>query len=97
MSKEYDQDRETPFPSKPSEDPRTHSGLQAATLRASASLAHSVLPDTNGFILIVAKFGDGKTDEQADYISNVKREDAIAALKTILFRWGVNDEWMKKL
>lgn len=70
-------------------------GLSRQKLQEIARAAHDKLPDSFGFILIVTPFGDGSDYGPAQYASNVNREDAVKALKTILFRWGINDEWMK--
>lgn len=76
---------------------RTYSVLRAETLQMAAKSAHAQLPDTHGFLLIVTKFGDGTGEGGADYVSNIKRDDAIKVLKTILFRWGANEEWMTNI
>lgn len=60
----------------------------------------SMFPN-DGFILFVApKCGSPeeaeKDDKKTDYISNVRREDAIKMLKNVLFRWGINEEWMER-
>ena len=74
-------------------DSETHA-INSERLQAIARAAHAELPDHCGFILLVSPFGDGDNNT-ADYISNVNREDAIKILKTLLFGWGYNDEWMK--
>jgi hypothetical protein len=79
--------------------PISFSGLRPETLQAIAEGVHSRLPDTHGFILIIAPLGGGmKKAEQttADYVADINREDAIAAMKMVLFRWGINEEWMAK-
>lgn len=63
-------------------------------LQIAARKVRDVMPPNTGFIIISCPFGDGGT-ERGDYISNVSRDSAIAILKTVLFRWGINDEWMR--
>ncbi|MDE2103421.1 MAG: hypothetical protein KGL39_39635 [Patescibacteria group bacterium] len=61
-------------------------------LERAAKAAHAQLPDNQGFILIVAPFG--QHDGIVQYASNIHRDSAIGMLKTMLFRWGINEEWM---
>ncbi len=70
--------------------------IKPETIQKAAKAAHSQLPDC-GFILLVMPFGDGTGECNAQYVSNCNREDAINVLKTVLFRWGVNEEWMKTI
>jgi len=69
--------------------------LRSETIQAAARAALNVLPDSHGFMLLVVPFGDGSGEGTAQYVSNLNREDAIKGLKTLLFRWGINDDWMK--
>lgn len=69
--------------------------MTAEILQAAAAAAHEKLPDM-GFILIVTTFGADAAEAKAHYISNCNREDAVKILKTLLFRWGINEEWMKE-
>jgi hypothetical protein len=52
-----------------------------------------------GYILMVTKINmnpeQSREPVAGRYVANVNRKDAIAVLKTLLFRWGINDEWMK--
>ena len=64
-------------------------------IQKAARAAHAEIPDM-GFILIVVPFGDGSGATEAQCISNVKREDAVAGLKQLLFRWGIEGEWIHK-
>lgn len=73
------------------------SELRRETLQAACRAANGQLPDTHGFILLVAPFGDGTGECEAQYASSMSRDDAIKILKTLLFRWGVNEEWMNNL
>jgi hypothetical protein len=41
-------------------------------------------PKRNGFVLLTFPFGDKIT---ANYVSNAKRADMVAALKEVLARW----------
>lgn len=52
------------------------------------------IPDY-GYILLVTPFGNGEVETEAHYISNCNREDAIKILKSMLFRWGINEQWMQ--
>jgi hypothetical protein len=62
---------------------------------------HNSLPDHLGFVVITIPFGAGKDGEwkknNADYAANINREDAVAALKALLFRWGVEEQWMEQV
>lgn len=64
-------------------------------LQAAAHAVANIIPDHKGFILLVAPYGNGESNDRAEYVSNVNREDAIKILKTLLFRWGQNEEWMR--
>lgn len=76
---------------------RSFGGLLNKTIQNSARAAHGQLPDTHGFILIIVPLSDKNTGKgKADYVSNVCREDAVRAIKEILFRWGIEEEWMKQ-
>lgn len=72
-------------------------GIDSITDQAAAAAA-AALPAGCGFILLVAPAGERKETSHVEgsYASNCNREDAIAMLKTLLFRWGINDEWMKR-
>ena len=64
------------------------------TLQSAADAAKAQMPDNTGFILLTVPFGND--DEAiAQYISNMNREDAIKCLKVMLFRWGIDEDWMK--
>jgi hypothetical protein len=59
------------------------------------------LPEGYGFILVISAYRtvEPKTENEtntADYIATVNREDAIGVLKTCLFRWGINEQWMEE-
>jgi hypothetical protein len=54
------------------------------------------LPDGHGFILLAFPFGEGD-GQRLFYISNAKREDAIAALKEWLITASGEEEWMKHI
>lgn len=64
-------------------------------IQAAAQAMHAHIPK-HGFILMAMPFGDGEKTREASYVSNVSREDAIKILKVVLFRFGVNEEWMTK-
>lgn len=74
--------------------------MNAERMNQIGAAVHNLLPDTHGFIVITVPFGTGEYDNgedaEAQYVSNCNREDAIAGLKILLFRWGVNEEWMTK-
>ena len=87
---------------KPGCPPATCSArMTTESLQAAARAAHGQMPDTHGFILIVMPFGNGSGECEAQYVSNCRREDVINVLKTVLFpvlfRWGINDEWMQTI
>lgn len=65
------------------------------TLQAAAKAAHGKLPDSVGFIFITVPFGESDAP-RAQYVSNVQRADAIGALKELLARWGMTEDWMKE-
>lgn len=48
----------------------------------------SYLPPDTGFILLATPHGDGGI---AQYVSNVRREDAAAWMRETLARWAAND------
>lgn len=68
--------------------------VTTTTLQAAARAAHGQLPDHCGFILIVLPVG--REDAMAQYVANVQRQDAVKVLKEILFRWGIDEDWMKE-
>lgn len=76
-----------------------HFFMTNEVIQAAARAVNAHIPDTHGFILILAPYGDHTADNhvKADYVATCKRADAIAILKTVLFRWGINEEWMKEL
>ncbi len=67
-------------------------------LQKAARAVADIIPKEHGFIIITSPFRINPDDKSGRgyYVSNVDRGDAIAILKTLLFRWGVNDEWMKE-
>jgi len=69
--------------------------MTSENLNQIGAAVHNLLPDTHGFVVIALPHGT--PDGIAQYVSNCKREDAIKALKEILFRWGHNEEWMTKI
>lgn len=74
----------------------SHPTIPKDTLVDAAVAVDKIFPDTHGFILIAVPFGQPANEGIGQYTSNCKREDAVAILKTVLFRWGINDEWMKE-
>jgi hypothetical protein len=67
-----------------------------AGLVAAAEVAREAMPPDCGFIMVAVPFGFPPEQGVGRYVGNVNREDAIAILKTLLFRWGINEEWMGK-
>lgn len=65
------------------------------TLQAAARAAHAQLPDNVGFILITVPFGESEAP-RAQYVSNIKRADAVGTLKELLARWGLTENWMEE-
>jgi hypothetical protein len=69
-----------------------------ATMRHTAQVA--TLPDNHGFILMVVPYGSG--EGRLEYLSNLKREDAINLLKEFLIKeflikCGAEEDWMKHI
>jgi len=54
------------------------------------------LPERYGFILLAFPF-DGQGDNRMVYLSNARREDAIAALKEWLLKAGAAEDWMRHI
>jgi mannose/fructose-specific phosphotransferase system component IIA len=65
-------------------------------LTEAAKALHAKLPDNHGFILLTFPFGESPKNRVA-FVSNAKREDAIATLKEFLFRNGAEEDWMKHI
>jgi hypothetical protein len=63
-------------------------------LAAAGMAAKELMPENCGFIIVAVPFGLPPEHAVARYAANVNREDAVAILKALLFRWGINDEWM---
>lgn len=59
----------------------------------------NLLPDHCGFMVVVVPLGDGKTvppgGTPVQYAASVNRQDAVASLKALLFRWGIEEKWME--
>lgn len=68
--------------------------IASITEQAAAAVAPHI-PAGYGFIILVTPFSNAKTID-GGYVSNCDRASAIKILKTILFRWGINDEWINK-
>jgi hypothetical protein len=56
----------------------------------------NLLPDGYGFIIMAVPANNGETG-YLRYASDLKREDAIKAVKVWLFRNGVDEAWMKHI
>lgn len=82
---------------KPDTDQSFTLAVSTESMTNAARAARNCLPDHCGMILLVAPYSDGAEDVNAQYVSNCNREDAVAILKTLLFRWGVNEEWMQHI
>ena len=65
-------------------------------LKLAAKAVEEKLPDNHGFILLVAPFGEGENNRLA-YISSMRREDAVNAMKEWLIKAGAAEDWMKHL
>lgn len=62
-------------------------------LKDAIKAAEAKLPD--GHRAIVISVPCDEPNPQIRYIAGIGREDAVSALKTLLFRWGKNEEWME--
>jgi hypothetical protein len=65
-------------------------------LKEAARAVEAKLPDNHGFILLVAPFGEGDGNRLA-YISSMRREDAVNALKEWLIKASGEEDWMKHI
>lgn len=52
------------------------------------------LPPKHGFIVFMAPTGDAP-DRRLRYASNLKREDAVRALKEWMIQRGFDEDWMR--
>jgi len=64
-------------------------------LENSADSVKKCLPDNHGFLIVNQEFDNPESPVQ--YVSNMNREGAIKALKSLLFRWGEEEAWMKHI
>lgn len=65
-------------------------------LKEAARVLETKLPDNHGFILLIAPFGDSPNN-RLTYVANMRREDAINALKEFLLKAGAAEDWMKHI
>ena len=65
-------------------------------LVVAADAVKAACPPNTGFIIITLPFDDGTHKPVVSYTANIARPDAVKMLKEILFRWGINEEWMTK-
>lgn len=61
-------------------------------LELAADRTAAALPDNTAFLIVCKPFNSPESPTQ--YVSNMKREDAIKELKALLFQWGEKEEWM---
>lgn len=59
-----------------------------------ARLVDEFLPIGHGFIVFAFPMGDAE-DGRLRYVSNAKREDAVACLKEWMIQRGFDEEWMR--
>jgi len=71
--------------------------LTPKQLHAAAKAVEAALPPGHAFILMTAPHTNDPKKAFVQYTSSLERSTAIQILKTCLFRWGHNDEWMKKI
>lgn len=71
-------------------------GRLSVCVEVAAQVTGRALPKNCGFIIVAMPLGAPPDQGIARYSGNVNREDAVAILKTLLFRWGINEEWMKQ-
>jgi hypothetical protein len=63
-------------------------------LQSAAEIINAKFPDNHGFILLVTPYGEGG---RLNYISTMRREDAINVLKEWLIKASGPEEWMKHI
>lgn len=71
--------------------------LTAEQLTAVAKATEAALPPGHYFLLITVPHTDDPKKAMCQYTASIERPTAISILKTCLFRWGINEEWMKKI
>ena len=71
--------------------------LKPEELDAVAKATEAALPPGHSFILITLPHTDDPKQAICQYVASIDRATAISVLKTCLFRWGANEEWMKKI
>lgn len=71
--------------------------LKAEELNAVATATAAALPPGHSFILITLPHTDDASKGICQYVADIDRATAIQVLKTCLFRWGANEEWMKNI
>lgn len=74
----------------------TNKPLDREFLKEAADAVKARLPDNYGFILLAFPFHK-EGDERLLYVSNAKREDAIASLKEWLIKCSAPEDWMKHI
>jgi hypothetical protein len=72
------------------------SGLDREYLKEEERAVEAKLPDSHGFILLVAPYLSGG-DQRLIYISSMRREDAIEVLKEWLIKANGPEEWMRHI
>jgi hypothetical protein len=65
-------------------------------LKETAKAIKAKLPDNFGFILLAFPFNN-EGDNRLVYISDAKREDAIASMKEFLLKCGAAEDWMQHI
>jgi hypothetical protein len=65
-------------------------------LKEAAKAVEAKLPDNHGFILLVVPYG-GASEHRLNYISSMRREDAINVLKEWLIKASGKEDWMKHI
>lgn len=71
--------------------------LTPEELNSVAKATEAALLPGHHFLLITVPSTDDPAKAICQYVSTLDRPTAVKILKTCLFRWGINEEWMKKI
>lgn len=65
-------------------------------MQAAATAVKTVMPNGVVFFIFAAPAGEVEHG-RANYVSNMKREDAIKCMKEFIIRSGAAEDWMKNI
>lgn len=65
-------------------------------MQAAAHAVRAVMPEGVGFFIFAAPIGEVEHG-RANYVSNIRREDAIKCMKEFIIKAGHGEDWMKHL